>query len=177
MAYFLDDKGQLRWFDKGTPKVFFEGMKPLTEEEAEALRNPQELMTVEKLKGAVTSCRWGVETGGITLQSGVRVSTGIDDQNRITSVVANAERSGLAEFDFKAESGWERVTLAELQGIAAAIAKHVQACFSAERLHHEAVDALAVQYQDDSAGLQAALEAYDESQGWPAADLREPASA
>lgn len=167
MAYFLDTQEQLRWFDAGTPEVFFEGMKRLSEKEAEALRNPHELMTVEKLKEAVTSCRWGVETGGITLPSGVRVATGIDDQNRITSVVANAERSGLAEFDFKAASGWVLVTLAELQGIATAIAQHVQACFSAERLHHEAIDALADFHADDAGALQDALNSYDESAGWP----------
>lgn len=101
------------------------------------------------------------------MPSGIQVGTAIGDQNRITSVVANAERSGLDVFDFKAESGWVRVTLTELQGIAAAVAQHVQACFSAERLHHEAIDALAEQYKNDPEGLQSALAAYDESQGWP----------
>lgn len=95
----------------------------------------------------------------------MRVATGIDDQNRITSVVANAERAGLEEVDFKAAEGWAKVTLIELQAIATAVALHVQACFSAERAHHEAIDALAL--IADPQERQAALDAYDESQGWP----------
>jgi len=143
------------------------GLRKLTEAEEHAHLNPARILTITSQKEAITQERWTIETGGITLPDGVRVATGIDDQNRITSVVANAERSGLAAFDFKAESGWVRVTLTELQGIAAAVAQHVQACFSAERLHHEAIDALAEQYKNDPEGLQAALDAYDESQGWP----------
>lgn len=141
----------------------------LTAEEIEAHLNPPEPpITAAKLKEIVTAYRWEVETGGITLPNGVDVATGIDDQNRITSVVANAERAGLAEVDFKAATGWGKVTLADLQAIATAVALHVQACFSAERAHHEAIDALVAQHQGDAQALQAALDGYDESQGWPA---------
>ncbi|MBB2778580.1 UNVERIFIED_ORG: hypothetical protein HNP28_003936 [Comamonas terrigena] len=141
----------------------------MTPEEIGAHLNPSEPpITAEKLKAIVTAFRWEVETGGITMPGGVRVATGIDDQNRITSVVANAERAGLEQVDFKAADGWAKVTLAELQAIATAVALHVQACFSAERAHHEAIDALEAQHQGDAQALQAALDGYDESQGWPA---------
>ncbi len=122
-------------------------------------------VTATQLKGIVTAFRWEVETGGITLPTGARVATGIDDQNRITSVVANAERAGLEQVDFKAEQGWVSVTLVELQAIATAVALHVQACFSAERAHHEAIDALAL--IEDPQERQAALDGYDKAQGWP----------
>ena len=146
--------------------------RELTPEQKLAHLNPPSLpVSVEQLKTFVTAFRWNVETGGITLPTGVRVATGIDDQNRITSVVANAERAGLDEVDFKAAEGWAKVTLAELQAIATAVARHVQACFSAERAHHEAIDALVAQLQDDPQALQAALDGYDESQGWPSVDL------
>ena len=135
------------------------------EEEAAHLNPPEAPVTVDQLKAIVTAFRWKVETGGITLPTGVRVATGIDDQNRITSVVANAERAGLEEVDFKAAEGWAKVTLAELQAIATAVALHVQACFSAERAHHEAIDVIAL--IADPQERQAALDAYDESQGWP----------
>lgn len=128
---------------------------------------PSRQIGAQQLKESVTQRRWQVEVGGITLPSGIRVATGIDDQNRITSVVANAERAAVDSVDFKAESGWVRVTLAELQGITAAIARHVQACFSAERTHHEAIDALVAQHQGDAQALQEVLDSYDESQGWP----------
>lgn len=128
-------------------------------------------LTAQAVKDAITQKRWQIETGGITLPTGVRVATGIDDQNRITSVVANAERAGVAEVDFKAGSGWVRVTVAELQAIAAAIALHVQACFSAERAHHEAIDSLAAAHAGNQEALQQALHAYDIEQGWPSAVL------
>lgn len=139
---------------------------PISDEELQAVLNPPEPpITAAGLKEIVTRYRWEVETGGLTLPGGVRVVTDIDDQNRITTVVANAERSGVTEVDFKAASGWVTATVAQVQEIAAAIARHVQACFTAERRHHEAIDAIA--QMADPALRQAALDAYDESQGWP----------
>ena len=106
-----------------------------------------------KLIAQVTALRWQRETGGITV-GGVRVLTSIEDQNRIASVLIGAP----ATLDFKAESGWATLTLAELQGIAAAITAHVQACFTAERTHHEAISALST--VDDA-------QTYDVTLGWP----------
>lgn len=108
------------------------------------------------LTAAVTNLRWQHETGGITV-GGIVVGTTIDDQNRITSVVANAQTAGVASVDFKAASGWVTLTVAQVQAIAAAIALHVQACFSAERAHHEALAST----PDDE------LLAYDVEAGWP----------
>ena len=112
----------------------------------------------ERLRVAGTACRWSHETGGLTL-GGVRVATALQDQNRIASVLAAMQVAQVDGVDFKADSGWVYLTGAELQGIAAAITAHVQACFSAERAHHEAIDAL----PDLSAAL-----AYDVREGWPA---------
>lgn len=111
------------------------------------------------LMAAVTELRWRKETGGIMLPGGVSVGTAIDDQNRITSVIANAQAAGVETVDFKAASGWITLTVAQMQGIAAAIALHVQACFSAERAHHEAIAAA------DGEELQG----YDIESGWPQA--------
>lgn len=107
----------------------------------------------QQLRERATALRWEHETGGITI-GGVRVLTGIEDQNRIATALIGAPET----LDFKAESGWVTLTLEQLQGIAAAITAHVQACFSAERAHHEAIDAL------DS--LEAAG-GYDVEAGWP----------
>lgn len=107
----------------------------------------------QRLRERATQLRWEHETGGIDI-GGVRVLTGTEDQNRIASALIGAP----ATLDFKAESGWVTLTLAELQGIAAAITAHVQACFTAERVHHEAIDALDT--------LEAAG-SYDVEAGWP----------
>lgn len=114
-----------------------------------------------RLTDAATARRWDVMTGGLTLPNGIAVGTTIDDQNRITSVVANAELAGLTdadEVDFKATSGWVRISIAQIKGIAGAIGQFVQACYSAERAHHEAIAKLATAEQ---------MAQYDVTQGWP----------
>ena len=112
----------------------------------------------QDLREQVTALRWQHETGGLTLPGGATVGTTIDDQNRITSVIANAQLAGVASVDFKAQSGWVTLSLAQVRGIAAAIALHVQACFSAERTHHEAI----------AVASETELMAYDINTGWPA---------
>ena len=109
------------------------------------------------LMAAVSAKRWAVETGGLTLPGGATVGTAVDDQNRITSVIANAQLAGVVSVNFKAQSGWVTLSLEHMRGIAAAIALHVQACFSAERAHHEAI----------AAASDAELFGYDINEGWP----------
>lgn len=125
----------------------------------EVLDSPSMADLKAALTKQATSLRWQHETGGITLPGGIQVATGTEDQNRITTVIANAQLAGVTSVDFKAASGWVTLSLEQVQGIAAAIALHVQACFSAERAHHEAISALE--------GLQA-LQTYDVHAGWPA---------
>lgn len=118
----------------------------------------------QALLDAVTNKRWQVETGGVLLPDGTHVFTGTDDQNRITSVIANAAAAGVQSVDFKAPSGWITLTIPEIQGVASVIALHVQACFTAERAHHEAIARL------DAKGLAD----YDIGSGWPS--VSDPAS-
>ena len=110
------------------------------------------------LMDAATSKRWDVMTGGVTLPGGISVGTTIDDQNRVTSVIANAQLAGVESMDFKAESGWVTLSLDQVRGIAAAVALHVHACYAAERAHHDAI----------AAASDAELMAYDINAGWPA---------
>jgi hypothetical protein len=77
------------------------------------------------LKAKAAERRWEVEESGVTM-NGIEVATTKADQNRITSVIVNAQ--------------------------------HVQACFSAERAHCDAIDAAA----------EADLDTYDVNAGWPA---------
>ncbi|MCS3807797.1 DUF4376 domain-containing protein [Xanthomonas sp. 4461] len=117
--------------------------------------------TLEGLKQAAkaraTQLRWECETGGVTI-GGVQVGSTTEDQNRISTVLAAADLGTVDQVDFKANSGWVTLTLAEIRGIAAAISAHVQACFSAERAHHEAIEALE--------SLES-LQSYDVAAGWP----------
>ena len=115
----------------------------------------------DKLHTANTQKRWSVMTGGVTLPSGVRVGTTIDDQNRIAGIAANAQHAGLKdtdEVDFKAMDGWVRVTIKNIKAMAGAVGRHIQSCYSAERQHYEAIEALTE--REDAI-------AYDLTKGWP----------
>ncbi|MDH0362781.1 DUF4376 domain-containing protein [Comamonas aquatica] len=176
MIYYKDKNGEVFAYETEQERNEWgsSDLVEMTQSEIDAHLNPPRTITADSLKEEITALRWQIETGGITLPSGVRVATGIDDQNRITSVIANARLANLDTVSFKAVGGWVTLTLAELEGVAAAIAAHVQACFTAERTHHEAIDALAALHAEDPEALQQALEAYDIEQGWPTTDLHEP---
>ncbi|WP_208510290.1 DUF4376 domain-containing protein [Variovorax paradoxus] len=109
--------------------------------------------------------RWAVETGGLTLPDGTHLLTARTDQDRITSILVTAASAEIETIDFKAQSGWVRLDVETLRQMAVQIARHVQACFSAERVHHRAIAALETDAQFD---------AYDCATGWPSIDLRAP---
>ena len=111
-----------------------------------------------KRKREATQWRKHIESRGILLPNGVRIATTKDDQDRLSAVVSHMERYDLSQIDFKADSGWVALTRAEVSAIGAAVVAHVQACFSAERTHHEALELL------DS--VEAVL-THDVSVGWP----------
>lgn len=132
------------WLDAGNTPLPLVPVKSLAEVKAD-------------LVAAATAERWNRETGGISI-GGVQVGTNLDDQNRLSGVLSAIQLGGLESVDFKAQSGWVQLTAAELQGIALAISAHVQACFTAERAHHEAIEQLQTQ---------ADVDAYDVMAGWP----------
>ena len=133
-----------RWLDEGNAPLPVVLVKSLDELKAD-------------LVAAATAERWARETGGISI-GGVQVGTNLDDQNRLSGVLSAIQLGGLESVDFKAQSGWVQLTATELQGIALAISAHVQACFTAERAHHEAIEQLQTQ---------ADVDAYDVMAGWP----------
>lgn len=110
------------------------------------------------LAARVTEKRWEVETGGIIMPNSIEVKTGLDDQNRINSVIVNAERAGIEEVDFKSAGGWVTISVSDLEVIADYIAAHVQQCFAAERVHHEAIEQLSTPND---------IASYDITAGWP----------
>jgi hypothetical protein len=126
---------------------------------------PAPPLTLEQLReakqAAAAAKRWDVMTGGITLPSGVRVGTEIDDQNRITSVVAMSAQAGLQDTDvvsFKAASGFVRLTIGDIKQIGGIIGRFVQDCFAAEEMHYDAIAEI-TDYTE--------LQGYDVSGGWP----------
>lgn len=99
-----------------------------------------ELRTFAKDK--ITQKRKETEVGGLLFPNGVSIKTSKDDQDRILSVIINAERNGIEEIDFKADSGWARVSIFALKQIAKKLTFFVQHCFNVERMNHEAIELL-----------------------------------
>lgn len=112
----------------------------------------------ETMTAAATAKRWEYETRGIVTPDGTSILTGTDDQNRIASAMQGMKQAGMAETDFKAASGWTKVTLEQLEQISALIAVHVQTCFSRERALHEQISACETLEQ---------LNAINLDEGWP----------
>jgi hypothetical protein len=99
-----------------------------------------ELRTFAKAK--ITQKRKETEVGGLLFPNGVSIKTSKDDQDRILSVIINAERNGIEEIDFKADSGWVRISVFALIQMAKELTFFVQHCFKVERMNHEAIELL-----------------------------------
>lgn len=119
----------------------------------------------EKKKAAASAKRWEYETGGIITPDGIQILTGIDDQNRISTAIQGMKQAGMTETDFKAASGWVKLTLEQLEQLAAMIAVHVQKCFAHERYFHEQIDACETLEQ---------LNAINLDEGWREETVTEP---
>ena len=110
------------------------------------------------LREQIADKRYQVETDGLLLPNGVRVGTDRADQAIITGAVS-AIQFGIKEYDWKGTDGvWIKLTAEQISQIGAAVATHVQACFTAERKHCEAIAMLKTAEELDS---------YDINTGWP----------
>lgn len=119
---------------------------------AEALRAKRVALLAD-----IAAKRYAVETGGLTFADGMCVGTDRQDQATITGAVS-ATQLGQVSFDWKGADGtWIALTAKQIMQIGAAVAAHVQACFSAEKQHCEAVEKL----------KDAKLDGYNIDAGWP----------
>jgi len=89
----------------------------------------------------IAAYRYQKETAGITL-SGIAIETNRESQALINGAWSFSQLNPAVLIDWKAESGWIQIDAATIAAIAGAVATHVQACFSTERIHAEAIAAL-----------------------------------
>ncbi len=101
--------------------------------------------------------RYAQETAGITL-NGTMIRTGLESQAKINGAWSAAQMNPAILIDWKGGNGWGQIDAAMIAVIAGAVASHVQACFSNERFHAEAIGALETVE---------AVQAYDFTTGWP----------
>ena len=101
--------------------------------------------------------RYTKETAGITL-NGAGIKTDLESQAKISGAWSAAQMNPAILIDWKGENGWIQIDAATITAIAMAVANHVQACFSNERIHAEAIGAL--ETAED-------VQNYDFTTGWP----------
>lgn len=90
----------------------------------------------------LATLRWTHETGGLTLADGSVMGTSRDAQSQIANA-AQAVQAGLitAPMPWKTAQGWVDLSPAAVLDMAAQVQQHVQACFTAERLVSEQINA------------------------------------
>lgn len=91
---------------------------------------------------ALAALRWQHETGGLHLADGTRIATTRESQAQIASVLQSLN-AGLIDgpIDWKTETGWIQLSAAQISSVAASVARHVKACFAAERAVMAELDA------------------------------------
>ena len=176
MKYYKNTNGQVYAYETEKERQEWGGpdLVEMTEKEIDEHLNPTPApepaptpeQLKEQLKEQVTNKRWELMTGGFTLPNGTVINTSIDDQNRISSVVANAHLAGLddsSQVDFKAAEGWIQITIGELKSVVGLIGVFIQQLYSAEKAHHENIDSLTSEEE---------ITQYDISQGWPTKEAK-----
>jgi len=101
--------------------------------------------------------RYTQETGGITL-NGATIKTDLESQAKINGAWSAAQMNPAILIDWKGANGWIQIDAATITAIAMSVANHVQACFSNERVHAEAIALFATTEE---------IQAYDFTTGWP----------
>lgn len=76
--------------------------------------------------------RYRIETGGVDI-AGQHILTDRESQAQLNGALQALTSGFVTAVDWKAAGGWVQVTLEVIQPIGAAVAQHVQACFTAER--------------------------------------------
>lgn len=102
--------------------------------------------------------RYEVEIGGISV-GGINVKTDRESQATLTGAWVAGQINPTALIDWKGADGWAQIDKAAVELLAGEVGTHVQRCFSREKAHCDAIDALATIE---------AVETYDITTGWEA---------
>ena len=98
--------------------------------EAEAAEAEQQK---QQAIAGLAAYRFEVETGGLTLPNGTVILSDRESQSLLSSAFQSLSEPFFDSIDWKANGEWVTVTVDEIKPITQAMARHVQACFTAER--------------------------------------------
>lgn len=106
--------------------------------------------------------RYEQETAGITVNGAV-IKTDLESQAMINGAVAYSNLNPELLIDWKAANGWVQIGHDDIIAIGQAVGAHVQACYTNEKVHAAAINALSTKEVPSIAEI----EAYDFTVGWP----------
>lgn len=115
-----------------------------------------EILKQDKLAD-LADYRFAKETAGITISNAI-IRTDLESQAMINGAVAYVTLNPTALIDWKADGSWVQIDKDTVIAIGNAVGAHVQACYSRERTHAEAIAALTTPEE---------IAAYDFTTGWP----------
>jgi len=142
----------MEWQSKGRSIKFHGQARPYNEEPpARTLASAKE----DKL-AALAAARYQRETAGLIIGPAT-IMTDRASQAMITGAYVAVQIDPTRQIDFKGADGWIKIGAPMVMQIAAAVSSHVQAHFTAERAHAEAIEAL---------GTIETIDAYDIETGW-----------
>lgn len=113
--------------------------------------------TIPNKLAELAAYRFARETAGITINGAV-IRTDLESQAMINGAVAYVNLNPTALIDWKAANTWVQIDKDTITAIGITVGAHVQACYSRERVHAEAIAALTTP---------AEIAAYDFTTGWP----------
>lgn len=136
----------------------------ITDENGDVIKSSNQVKTdyleylKTNLKTQATNIRYRKEIGGILLDDTL-INTDRESQSMLTNVYFALKSKLITSTDWKINTDkWITVTLADLEPIAKAVAKHVSTCFNVEKTHLEAITALTT-FED--------LDEYNINTNWP----------
>lgn len=160
MPYYKDKKHALHFLDDETfEHVLPEGSIKITDLDAETIQNPP--LTLDQAKAfklaSLAAYRYEKEIGGIEC-NGISVKTDRESQSMLNGAITFFNWNPEAIINWKGTNGWVQVNRATLENVAKTVGAHVQTCFSQEKTHAEAIEALVTKEE---------VEAYDFTTSWP----------
>lgn len=99
--------------------------------DGESFSTPEKTVTLEEKIAELAALRYNKETAGITV-NGSEILTDRESQAMLSGAYCACLIDPARIIDFKGANGWIQLSASEITIIAAAVADHVQACFTRE---------------------------------------------
>lgn len=95
----------------------------------------------ERKKEEIAAERFKEETGGITLDNGIKIRTDRESQFLLMGAALFADKDPNYTVEWKSENGWIILDAPTILELASLVRQHVQSCFNKEKQLNDQIDA------------------------------------